>query len=670
MPTDSVVLSQVGASRCANKERHAIRLPATLSILLFALVLGVFSPALRNDFVNYDDPDYVTANPRVQQGLTLENIGWAFQTNHAANWHPVTWLSHMLDCTLYGQTPAGHHFTSIFSHALTTSLVFLLFWKMTGATGRSFVLAAIFGLHPLRVESVAWICERKDVLAAFFGVLTLWFYVLWNLTALSRQVPEARSKRVRAIYYGAALICFALGLMSKSMLVTLPFVMLLLDYWPLGRVRDQKSAVRSRRSVVRGLVAEKIPFLALAAATGAITLIVQARVGAVKTINVYPIAARVGNAFISYPRYLGKFFVPVNLAPFYPHPVYWPLVSIVAGACLLVALTIATVVVRRTYPWLFVGWFWFLGTAVPVIGLIQVGAQSMADRYTYIPSIGATIILVWGFCDLTKESSWQKPVLASMSIIALIASAGLTQRQIGFWRDSESLFRHTIAVTGKNPVAHMNLGIALLDRHQSSEGLRELKSAVELAPYYGEAHLTLGTAFEKTGDYESAIDELDEAIRLNPKASKPYFEAGVVFEKMGHAPQAADLFRKAIEREPGFAAAHGNLGVALEQTGQIDPAIAEYSEALRLDPNYFDGHQNLGALYFKVDRTGEARIQFERAVKLKPESAIAHNNLAGALFLLGRVEQAISEYQQALKLNPNYPEAQANLNAALRTKQR
>jgi len=668
MPTDSVGLSQFEASHCANKERHAIRLPTILPILLFALVLGVFSPALRNDFVNYDDPDYVTANPRVQQGLTLENISWAFQTNHAANWHPVTWLSHMLDCTLYGQTPAGHHFTSIFFHALTASLLFVLFWKMTGATGRSFVLAAIFGLHPLRVESVAWICERKDVLAAFFGVLTLWFYVLWNLTALSRQVPKARAKRIRAIYYGAALICFALGLMSKSMLVTLPFVMLLLDYWPFAR--SQKSEARSQWSVISGLVIEKLPFFALAAASAAITMVVQARVGAVKTITVYPIAGRVGNAFVSYARYLEKFFVPINLAAFYPHPVYWPLISIVAAACLLVALTIAAVCFRRTHPWLFVGWFWFLGTAVPVIGLVQVGAQSMADRYTYIPSVGVTIILVWGLCDLTKELSWQKPVLASTSVLALIGCAILTQRQIGVWHDSETLFRHAIAVTKKNTIAHMNLGIALLDRHQSSEGLRELKTAVDLAPHYDEAHLTLGTAFEKTGDYESAIDELDEAIRLNPKGSKPYFEAGVVFEKMGHAPQAADLFRKAIEREPGFAAAHGNLGVALEQTGQIDLAIAEYSEALRLDPNYFYGYQNLGALYFKIDRTEEARIQFERAVKLKPESAIAHNNLAGALFLLGRVEQAISEYQQALKLNPNYPEAQANLNAALRTKQR
>jgi tetratricopeptide (TPR) repeat protein len=656
-------------SRSKDEQWRISQRPLILSILLFALVLGVFSPALRNDFVNYDDPDYVTSNLRVQQGLTLANVSWAFHTNYAANWHPITWLSHMLDCTLYGQNPVGHHFTSIFFHALTTSLVFLLFWKMTGATGRSFVLAALFGLHPLRVESVAWICERKDVLAAFFGVITLWFYVLW-------------SERRGAIYYGVALLGFALGLMSKSMLVTLPFVMLLLDYWPLTRA--QKSAVSGRWSVISRLVIEKLPFFALAAAAGVITLLVQERVGAVKTITVYPMAARVGNAFVSYARYLGKFFVPVDLAAFYPHPVYWPLISVIAAACLLVALTTSAVCFRRTRPWLFVGWLWFLGTAVPVIGLVQVGAQSMADRYTYIPSIGATMILVWGIADLAQ--AWkggsaaprtmvnQSPqaqtlFLAALSILALIGCAILTQRQISVWHDSETLFRHAIAVTKKNTIAHMNLGVALLDRHQSSEALRELKTAVALAPHYDEAHLTLGTAFEKTGDYRSAIDELDEAIRLNPKASKPYFEAGVVLEKMGHAPQAADLFRKAIEREPGFAAAHGNLGVALEQIGQIDPAIAEYSEALRLDPNYFFGHQNLGALYYKIDRAEDARRQFERAVRLKPDSAIAHNNLAGALFVLGQVDQAISEYRKALKLNPDYPEAQANLNAALQTKQ-
>ncbi len=561
---------------------------------------------------------------------------------------------------------------------------------MTGALGRSFVLAAIFGLHPLRVESVAWICERKDVLAAFFAVLTLLFYALWSLTALSGQTDSclSRTKRSPAIYYGAGLVCFALGLMSKSMLVTLPFVMLLLDYWPLQRAgsvilsevegsrgvtlklspRDSSTSLGMTARSLSALLIEKLPFFVLATVVGAITLIVQTSVGAVKTIAIYPIDARLGNALISYVRYLGKFFVPINLAAFYPHPVYWPLLSIIGAGCLLIAISIAALHFRHAHPGFFVGWFWFVGMLIPVIGLVQVGAQSMADRYTYLPSIGLAIVVVWSFFDLTRNRSWQKPAVASMSILVLIGCTALTQRQIGVWHDSETLFRHTIAVTGKNPVAHMNLGIALLDRHRSDEGLRELKTAVELAPHYADARLALGTAFEKTGNYEAAIDELDEAIRLNPSAGKPYFEAGVVFENLNHFAEAADLFRKAIQRDPEFAAAHGNLGVALEQTGQIDPAIEEYSRALRLDPNYFDAHQNLGALYFKLNRVEEAKVQFGRAVKLDPGSPVAHNNLAGALFLLGQIDRAIGEYQQALKLKPDYAEARANLNGALRAK--
>jgi Flp pilus assembly protein TadD len=681
MPAGSIIAGSLTMSRCEDERRRASRRPLILPILIFVLVLGVFLPALHNDFVNYDDPDYVTSNPRVQQGLTLEDIRWAFQTNHAANWHPVTWLSHMLDCSLYGQNPTGHHFTSIFFHALSTALLFLLFWRATGATGRSFVLAALFGLHPLRVESVAWVCERKDVLATFFGLLTLWFYALRNSAGLAGQVS-------RRFYYAAALICFALGLMCKSMLVTLPFVMLLIDYWPLRRyvIPSEGTACPPWREESRGksvkvahrdpstslrmtgcwipLLAEKLPFFAIAGVASAVTLLVQARAGAVKAIAFYPVAARTGNALVSYARYLGKFFLPVNLAVFYPHPVYWPVWSILTALVLLVAISVAAVRLRHRFPWFLIGWLWFVGTAVPIIGLIQVGAQSMADRYTYIPSIGLALIAIWGVSCLTN----QKSVLVGMSVVTLGACAFMTQRQIGFWRDSVTLFRHTIAVTGKNPVAHMNLGVALLDGHQSSEGLGELRRAVELAPHYGEAHLTLGTAFEKTGDYQSAIDELDEAIRLDPRASKPYFEGGVVFEKMGHRRQAIELFRKAIEREP-TPAAHSNLGVALEQTGQFDAAIGEYLLALHLDSSYSNAAQNLGALYFKLNRPEDARRQFERAVKLEPESAVAHNNLAGALFALGKVNDAIAEYQRALQLKPDYTEARINLAGALKNKQ-
>ncbi len=628
-----------------------------LAILLAAGVLLTFLPATRNGFVNYDDPDYVTANAHVQRGLSWENFSWALRTNYASNWHPVTWLSHMLDCTLFGQNAAGHHATSIFLHAITTAFVFLLFWKMTGATGRSLVLAALFGLHPLRVESVAWICERKDVLAAFFGVLTLGFYVLW--------VERVRGgTRKAAIYYGAAIVCYALGLMSKSMLVSLPFVMLLLDYWPLRRWRFSIQNTNARR-----LITEKLSFFVLAVVVSAITLVVQKNAGAVKTMASYPVVTRWENAAISYCRYLGKFFCPVDLAAFYPHPVYWPLVSVTFAVCLLLWISFLALRSRHTHPYFLVGWLWFLGTAVPVIGLVQVGAQSMADRYTYIPSIGATIVLVWGIYDLTKDRLWLKRVLPLATIFILGTSAILTRKQIGYWHNSETLFRHAIAATGKNPVAHMNLGVALLDQNRSKEGLRELKTAVELAPHYAEAHLTFATALEKTGQYDAAITELDEVIRLNPQSAKAYFEAGVVLDKTGHPSESAHFFEEAIKRDSTFAEAHRNLGVELEKAAQPERAIAEYSEALRLDPNYVEAHQSLGALLFNSGRIEKARLHFARALELEPGSAVAHNDMAGALFVLGRVDDAVAQYKEALRLKPDFTEARTNLNGVLQAKQ-
>ncbi len=628
-----------------------------LSVLLIAAVLMTFLPATRNGFVNYDDPDYVTKNVRVQRGLSWENLSWALRSDYASNWHPVTWVSHMLDCAVFGQNAAGHHATSVFLHAITTAFLFLLFWKMTGATGRSFVLAALFGLHPLRVESVAWICERKDVLAAFFGVLTLWFYVLWV-----ERVGGGTWKR--AIYYGTAIFCFALGLMSKSMLISLPFVMLLLDYWPLLRWRFSNQNANTWR-----LVTEKLPFFLLAAAAGTITLIVQKNAGAVKTMASYPVIARWENAAISYCRYLGKLFYPVDLAAFYPHPVYWPLVSVIFAVCLLLGISFLALRSRDTHPYFLVGWLWFLGTAVPVIGLVQVGAQSMADRYTYIPSVGAIIVLVWGVYDLAKDHLWLKGVLPLATIFILGASAILTRKQIGYWHDSESLFRHVIAATGRNPVAHMNLGVALLDEDRSTEGLRELKTAVDLAPHYAEAHLTFATALEKTGQYDAAIAELDEVIRLNPKSAKAYFEAGVVLDKTGHPAEAAHFFEEAIKCDPKSAEAHRNLGVELEKIAQTERAIAEYSEALRLDPDYVEAHQSLGALFFNAGRIEEARSHFARAIELKPDSAVAHNDMGGALFVLGRVDDAVAQYKEALRLKPDFTEARTNLNGVLQAKQ-
>jgi protein O-mannosyl-transferase len=627
-----------------------------LSSVLAAVTIITFLGAARNGFVNYDDPDYITHNVHVTTGLNWTNLVWAFETSHSANWHPVTWISHMLDCQFFGLNPAAHHMVSVLIHAAAAVLLFLALNRMTKSSARSFVVAALFGLHPLRVESVVWACERKDVLSAFFWMLTLWFYAGFC------RGDDDNSKQ-RRLFHGLAILSYAIGLLSKSMLVSLPVILLLLDYWPLGRWQRAND-----KSSCRRLVIEKIPFFALAFVTGIITLVIQGKAGAVKTITTYPLDARIGNAIVSYCRYIGKLFYPVKLAAFYPHPVYWPLASIVCATLLLGAVSLGAFQLRRSKPYLLVGWTWYLVTALPVIGLIQVGAQSMADRYTYIPTIGLLLSIVWGISDVTKSWPWRRPALISLTALALGSCILLTVRQIAYWHDSVTLFRHTISVTRRNPVAHMNLGVALFDSGHTSEGLSELRTAVQLAPYYAEAHLSLGTALERVGKYDRAISELDETLRFSPKSAKAYLEAGVVFNKMRHPADAAKVFQRAIELDPNYADAYNDLGVVLEQTGNVDKAEVAFKEALRCDRDHANAHQNLGALYYKGGRIKDAVSQFSQALRLRPNSAKAHNNLGGALFLAGRYDEAIAHYQAALRLEPGFPGAQANLNAAMAAK--
>jgi len=629
---------------------------------IFSLVLAIavflaFSGSLKNGFVNYDDPDYITNNPEVRSGLTWSNFWWAFQTSHAGNWHPVTWLSHMLDCTSFGLNPAGHHFVSVIFHAFSAVFLFFALNEMTAAPGRSFVTAALFALHPLRVESVAWACERKDVLAAFFGTLTILLYGRW-CTNLLREQSRALG------YYLAALGTFVLGLMSKSVLVTLPAVLLLLDYWPLGRWRRRDGSLSARR-----LLLEKLPFLIIAAGAGIWTMLVQHRIGAVKTFADYPIDARVGNAVVSYCRYLLKLFYPTNLAAFYPHPVYWPVVVVIVSACFIATVSFLSVRYRQRHPYFVVGWLWYLITALPVIGLIQVGAQSMADRYTYIPSIGICMCASWGVYSAFESLSWQKQFLRVTALTVIACFAAATVRQVGYWHDSLRLFRHTIAVTEDNPVAHMNLGIALLEAGDRIRGLEELRTSVRIAPNYPDAHLALGTALADTAAYEQAISELDATLRLSPRSAKAYLEAGVVFDKMGKTVEAAKVFERAIQLEPDYADAYNDLGVVLEKLGRLVEAASEYQQALRCAPSHVNAHQNLGALEYHSGRIKEAIAEFTAASQLDPSSAAAHNNLGGALFVAGRYEDAISQYQAALKANPDFPGIQANLKAAIAAKE-
>jgi Flp pilus assembly protein TadD len=547
----------------------------------------------------------------------------------------------MLDCQLFGLAPRGHHLTNVLLHALNAMLIFALLQQMTGATWRSLSVAALFAVHPLRVESVAWVAERKDVLSGCFGLLALIAYARYaEVQSLKSKVqsppPASRithhvshftfhvSRRPphAAIFYLLSLGLFALGLMSKPMLVTWPFVLLLLDYWPLERFQ--------RRSAGR-LVTEKIPFFVLAVVASVVTFMVQQRGGAVMAAETLPLSVRGGNALISYCRYLGKLFRPTDLAVFYPHPGSWPLESVLLAGGLIAGLSVLLFVKRRGYPFLLMGWLWYLGTLVPVIGLIQVGDQSMADRYSYLPLIGVLVLAVWGVCELTR--GWHYPVFAlpvagSMAIVLCMA---LTRQQLGYWKDSETLFRHALAVTEKNQVAYNNLGSALDEKGQTDEAIRLYEKALRLKPDDATAHTNLGIALARKGQTDEAIRQYQEALRLKPDYAEPHYSLGNLLARAGQIDEAMREYQEAVRLKSDYAAAHNNLGFALVRKGQLDEAIRQYREAIRLKPDYAGAHYNLGFVLLKLGQTDEAIRQFQEALRLKPDYAEAQNSLARAL---------------------------------------
>ena len=635
-------------------------------VLLFALVLGAFLPALSNGFVGFDDPDYVTENSHTQAGLTWESIQWAFRSAEAANWHPVTRLSHMLDCELFGLAPWGHHLTSLLLHALNATLLFAVLRYMTGAVWRSFAVALLFGVHPLRVESVAWISERKDVLSTLFWMLTLWAYSRYagkpenanNGSGMGDPSHTSHRPPYAARYYLLSLCCFVLGLMSKPMLVTLPCVLLLLDYWPLGRLR---------LATARGLVREKVPFLLAAAVVSGVTFLVQQRGGAV--VGGLAFTDRAANAVVSYGRYLGKLFCPVDLAAFYPRVDHWPVATVAAAGLLLLVISAAALALRRAYPYALTGWLWFLGTLVPVIGLVQVGGQSMADRYSYMPSIGIFLALVWGAHRLTRGWRYQGAVAFGITAAVALLGAGMTRQQIGYWKDGESLFRQAIAVTKDNYNAHHGLGMALDRQGRVDEAIAEYREAIREKSDYAEAYNNLGVDLAHQGHLDEAMTQFATALKLTPKYADPHNNIGTTLEKQGRFDEAMEQFQEALKLKPAFADAHYNLGIALGRKGRTDEAAAEFSRVLELRPTHAEAHNNLGVMLDRKGQLEPATTHYLEAVRLEPGYASAHYNLGVALARQGRLEQAINEFRETLRLKPDYTAAQSNLAAALAMKQ-
>ena len=607
------------------------RFPVWIMAVLLALVtIALYWPATGHDFINFDDNVYVLENAQVTSGLTLESLQWAFFKPEVGfgYWHPLTLLSHMVDCQLFGLQPWGHHLTSVLLHAVNTVLVFLLLRSLTGTTRRSLLVAALFGCHPLHVESVAWVAERKDVLSTCFGFLALLFYARWARGRIEKEREQDRGgfrsprSALTSGSYWLAFVFYLLGLLSKPMLVTWPFVMLLLDYWPLERFKP---------GCAWRLVREKIPFVALAAAASVVTFVMSKHGGALSAGETLPLVARSGNALISYCRYLGKLFWPTNLAVFYPHPVHWPLAKVLLAGGLILGISGLLFAQRRRFPFSLMGWLWYCGTLVPAIGLVQVGGFAMADRYAYIPSLGVLILAAWGAYEVARR--WRPAVIGLLvgGAAAIVLCMALTWRQLEYWKDSETLFRHALEVTENNCLARNNLGNALDQKGQIDEAIRQFQEALRLKPDQAEARYNLGLALVRKGQAGEAIRQFQEAIRL----------------------------------KPDYAKAHNNLGIELAKQGQIDEAIRQFQETIRLKPDYVDAHNNLGNAFAKRRQLSEAILQFQEAVRLKPDAAFSHNYLGMALAENGQIDEAIGQFQEALRLKPDYAQARNNLTRAL-----
>jgi tetratricopeptide (TPR) repeat protein len=614
-------------SRQSNRKQWSIRKTTSeiewkkmlgLSLALMGLVWGVFGPTLGHEFVNFDDQIYVYENAVVSRGLTWEGVVWAFTQSHASNWHPATWLSHMLDCQLYELRPWGHHLSNVLLHGVNAVLLLLLLRQMTGAVWRSAVVAAVFAVHPLRVESVAWVAERKDVLSGLFFLLTLMAYVRYA------RLPWSVKR------YGVMLGLFALGLMAKPMLVTLPLVLLLLDYWPLGRweVKAGEPVCGGNRwRIPRRLIVEKIPLLILAALSCVATLLAQK--DSMESLGNFSFLQRLANALDACFVYLRQMAWPSGLAVYYPYPTSPPnLGKSILELILIVSISWIAWQRRRRCPYLWAGWLWYLVMLVPVIGIIQVGAQAHADRYTYLPQIGLVVAGVWWAAESLAAGRLRKAMGAAVFMAAILGLGFLARHQVSFWRNSEVLWTRALACTAGNFMAHNSLGHIFQTRGQANEAIDQFYKALEAAPHYANAHNNLGIALAQQGKTEEALVHFKKTVKINPRFSRAYNNQGIIYFQKGLWEEAIIQFKKTLEIEPGLASTHHQLGRALFHKGENEEAMAHYRKALEINPRLDEAHGDLAMVLFKKEEFPKAVLHFQRALEINPRNIKARINLA------------------------------------------
>jgi tetratricopeptide (TPR) repeat protein len=694
----------------------------TLCLLLASITLLCYWPLTHHNFINFDDQDYITENLHVKTGLTWYNVIWAFRTGYYANWHPLTWISHMADCQFYGLNAGGHHLTNLLFHVANTLLLFLLLNRMTGTLWRSAFVAALFAWHPLHVESVAWASERKDVLSTFFFLLTLGAYAKY-------VESKAKIQSDFIFLYLLALFLFVLGLMSKPMVVTLPFVLLLLDYWPLQRFQNRTfhlpvdhtykpqagdggprtmdpklgtwnlklGTIFRLQPLVFGLFLEKVPFFALALCSSIITFLVQKAGGAVMSLESIPLPLRIGNALIAYVRYISNTVWPAGLAPFYPYQTHWPEILVLGAGLLLTVWSFLILVKARAYPYLPVGWFWFLGTLVPTIGLVQVGVQSMADRYMYIPSIGLFLLAVWGLCDFRRfcanRSAGASPVAWAAALISeetslcatkaagstvqsnkvfvagclavLTASLISTRIQLQYWQNAGKLFAHTLQVTSGCYFAYACVGQTYEASGQKQLALNYYSEAVRLAPHFVDGQYNLGTLLLETGQTDEAIKCLKNAVMDRPSFARGHNNLAKALLTKGHLDEAIEHLRRAVNLEPEWTEAHYNLGTTLLTASKIREASTELSEAVRLDPANAAAHMNLGVALLRQNKPELALNHFAESTRLAPQNSEAYFNYGLALLDQNQADEAVTQFAEELRLRPDEAKAHYRMAVAL-----